>query len=229
MAEGVFGIGTVKCVSGVTEFLHPVQALHPCAERFRASIAIMHKTAIYHRKLKLSRGLTLRPAFCYVALCCLRGLSPATVLSSHSHLLPFLPPMTQQFRRILDLVRKTGDTLVVTDPDGDDVFVVMGMEQYEWLIGEEAGEAKEAEETKEADEKDIWGAMKPAHEDGETWDLSKMDKNELSDLEEQYRQFAHSRVEEAVSEKTANQPKNGEKPKDDDELGEEQFYLEPVE
>lgn len=131
--------------------------------------------------------------------------------------------MTDSFRRILDLVRKTGDTMVVTDPNGEDVFVVMDLNQYEMLLKSDF--VPEEEE----DEKDIWETMKPADKEGETWDLSKMDEGELADLEEQYRQFAHSRVQEAVAQSAQNEPKIEEKRAEDDEMGEEQFYLEPVE
>ncbi len=42
--------------------------------------------------------------------------------------------MDKQLRRILNLVRKTGDRMVVTDTNGEDVYVVMGLEQYESLV-----------------------------------------------------------------------------------------------
>ena len=129
--------------------------------------------------------------------------------------------MNDKFRRILDLVRRTGDTMVVTDPNGDDVFVVMDIDQYEMLldVGFKDEEPKETTE----EQKDIWGAMKPAGEDGETWDLSQMDEGELKNLEEQYRQFASKKVSEAIEEKQE------EKQQENEDDGEEQFYLEPIE
>lgn len=45
--------------------------------------------------------------------------------------------MNRQFKRILDLVRRTGDRIVVTDPDGEESYVVMGLDQYEALIRDE--------------------------------------------------------------------------------------------
>jgi len=42
--------------------------------------------------------------------------------------------MQDQFKRILELVRKTGDTMVVTDPNGKDVYVVMDLEHYESMV-----------------------------------------------------------------------------------------------
>ena len=138
--------------------------------------------------------------------------------------------MNDQFRRILDLVRRTGDTMVVTDPDGDDVFVVMDVEQYELLLDlTESPDIDFSPESSssETSSPDIWETMKPAGEEGETWDPSKMDEKELADLEEQYRQFAERNVKQAIEakESSSDQPK---KPESDD-FGEEQFYLEPIE
>ena len=42
--------------------------------------------------------------------------------------------MKDQFKRILELVRKTGDTMVVTDTNGNDVYVVMDLDQYEMIL-----------------------------------------------------------------------------------------------
>jgi|GEM_PF-1225683 len=41
--------------------------------------------------------------------------------------------MDHQFKRLLNLVRRTGDRLVVTDPNGEDTYVLMGLEAYENL------------------------------------------------------------------------------------------------
>jgi len=41
--------------------------------------------------------------------------------------------MDHQFKRLLNLVRRTGDRLVVTDPNGEDTYVLMGLEAYEKL------------------------------------------------------------------------------------------------
>ncbi|MBI4713944.1 hypothetical protein HY771_02055 [Candidatus Uhrbacteria bacterium] len=122
--------------------------------------------------------------------------------------------MTSQFRHILNLVRKTGDTMIVTDPDGDDVFVVMDLPKYESLLNQELRE------------KDLFDVMKPANSDTKTWDISKIDEKEIEDIEKQYKQFTNKHIEQAIAE---NPPKIEEKPKEDDEFGEEQFYLEPVE
>lgn len=41
--------------------------------------------------------------------------------------------MDHQLKRLLNLVRRTGDRLVVTDPNGEDTYVLMGLEAYEKL------------------------------------------------------------------------------------------------
>ena len=152
--------------------------------------------------------------------------------------------MHDQLKRILRLVRKTGDTMIVTDPNGEDVYVVMGLDQYETLrraddfdglideaMSDEAWEEFQGDrhdESKIASEKkpDIWSAMKPAGEEGETWDVSKLSDPELKNLEDQYKLFAA----EAVSETVQDQPQTPQKSnKNQEDFGEEQFYLEPIE
>ncbi|MEK7615356.1 MAG: hypothetical protein AAB431_03160 [Patescibacteria group bacterium] len=157
--------------------------------------------------------------------------------------------MKDQFRRILDLVRRTGDTMIVTDPDAEDVYVVMDIDQYEMLLdvtGEMEFEEDVSDFEREPEEhpstkaedpapENIWEAMKPANEEGETWDPGQMNEEELADLERQYQVFAQRNVKAAleetqkISENVPEPEKIAEKQAQDDELGEEQFYLEPVE
>lgn len=123
--------------------------------------------------------------------------------------------------------------MVVTDPDGEDVFVVMDVDRYERILGNVQSDTKIQPLTLRSEQKssepDIWETMKPAGEEGETWDLSKMQEEELAQLEDQYRQFAQNRVESAIEEINKTESKNEEKPEDSEEFGEEQFYLEPIE
>ncbi|NBS41097.1 type II toxin-antitoxin system Phd/YefM family antitoxin [bacterium] len=164
--------------------------------------------------------------------------------------------MDKQLRRILNLVRKTGDRMVVTDSNGEDVYVVIGLDQYEELVSpvEDMGESDSGESWGEgwwepgpegdvppvppavvevADApSDIWETMKPAGQDGETWDLDKMTEAEKVDLEKQYREYQKSKervVEPTVQPVVPEIKKVEEKPKEDEDFGEEQFYLEPVE
>lgn len=162
--------------------------------------------------------------------------------------------MKDQLKRILKLVRKTGDTMIVTDSDGENAYVVMNLDQYENLLDAQDDFSSEIEDfddimgepvdpvwTNAGPSKiteiieptlDIWNTMKPAGELGETWDLSKMSEDEVVDLEKQYEKYAQEALvtQESllVPEKKAeeNSPKLAEK---DDDFGEEQFYLEPIE
>ncbi|MCR4314329.1 MAG: hypothetical protein NUV84_03725 [Candidatus Uhrbacteria bacterium] len=146
--------------------------------------------------------------------------------------------MVDHLKRVLGLVRKTGDTMIVVDKDGQESFVVMDLDQYEMLLdaqfmGEDWDdgmvEGESSEEVLQPQPKtsagpDIWDVMPAAGEEGETWDIDQLDQEEFADLEKQYEAFASRHVEEAI-EKTKTAPKK----KEDDEYGEEQFYLEPVE
>ena len=161
--------------------------------------------------------------------------------------------MKDQLKRILGLVRRTGDTMIVTDPNGEDVFVVMDLDQYEMLLDavqnedpleisedeledfpweEPSALANFAEPSQSTP--DIWETMKPAGVEGETWDMSKMSEKELKNLEDQYKTFAAQSVSEAIEEtaiataptEPIEQPK---KEENEEDFGEEQFYLEPIE
>lgn len=170
--------------------------------------------------------------------------------------------MKDQLKRILNLVRKTGDTMIVTDPNGDDVYVVMGLDQYEniingsnfdhpeeildeqegyrhsipqengWVWGGEAVDESLEEEESPEKKPDIWSAMKPAGEEGETWDLTQMSEEEVVDLEEQYKKYAQEPESPKIEEVNLEAESKEISPKleeNEDEFGEEQFYLEPIE
>lgn len=175
--------------------------------------------------------------------------------------------MDKQLRRILNLVRKTGDRMVVTDGNGEDVYVVMGLEQYENLViphgitgvqpvgrdeledgwFEDCGPEEEpgrvgpsyakASEGKpvivpplSAPPSDIWEAMPPAGSESETWNISTMSDAEKIDLEKQFENYQQEKGKAAVGvEKPVEQTVETKiEPKDED-FGEEQFYLEPIE
>lgn len=162
--------------------------------------------------------------------------------------------MKDPFKRILDLVRKTGDTVIVTDPNGEDVYVVMGLDQYEamvacedhedeswqeedeeseWQIPDEfviddpeGGLADEPVSTPPSSELNIWNTMQSANQTGPTWDPAKMNEEQTADLKRHYREFAaqSSLSSPTASDQTQVPPKTNEDP-----FSEEQFYLEPVE
>ncbi|TAL51114.1 hypothetical protein EPN81_00755 [Patescibacteria group bacterium] len=152
--------------------------------------------------------------------------------------------MENHLKRVLDLVRRTGDTMVVVDKDSNDSFVVMDLDRYEMLLDAQEGFEDDVEESdfqpessvKSAMGGNIWDVMQEAGDEGETWDIDQLSEEEFTELEKQYQDFARGHVEEAVEEtkklqKQEEMPnaKNVGKSLDDDEYGEEQFYLEPVE
>ena len=162
--------------------------------------------------------------------------------------------MKDQLKRILNLVRRTGDTMIVTDPDGENVFVVMDLDQYESLLDVASNDDIDdlADDLEPQDENfswieptdsidlsalaknspDIWETMKPAGDPGETWDMTNMSESELKNLEDQYKAFAAQSVAEAIAETAKPEAEKMEIPKKDEkeeEFGEEQFYLEPIE
>lgn len=158
--------------------------------------------------------------------------------------------MKDQLKRILNLVRKTGDTMIVTDPNGDDVYVVMNLDQYESLLelpndsyletleNDEQIEdiwpelpISESNNSETKRETDIWETMQPAGENGDTWNVSNMSEMEIADMERQYKDYVTKAISDVVepekdktTENTSQIPKQNE-----EEFGEEQFYLEPIE
>jgi len=151
--------------------------------------------------------------------------------------------MKDELKRILNLVRKTGDTMIVTDADGQNAYVVMDLDQYEGLLNQSpkmvSTEQKNEMLSEEPDEfpwpqptPNIWTTMKPAGDESETWDVSKMSQDEVVDLEKQYQKYAQestvpeSEQIEVKSENTEILPKLAE---NEEDFGEEQFYLEPIE
>lgn len=151
--------------------------------------------------------------------------------------------MENHLKRVLRLVQKTGDTMVVVDKEGDEAFVVMDLERYEQLLDVDSTETQSRSRSElhsqqdylESEEKedipsrlpDIWDVMQGADDDGETWDIDQLSEAEFKDLEKQYEAFANRHVQEAIEETT--QTHNTEESSSEDEYGEEQFYLEPVE
>jgi hypothetical protein len=162
--------------------------------------------------------------------------------------------MKDQLKRILNLARKTGNTMIVTDPDGVDAYVVMDLDQYESLLEPKGEKPSETEGFDISDEEiddfpwvsekqplfpepkspkpDIWNSMQPAGEQGETWDLSKMSDDEVVDLEKQYQKYAQ---EAFAAQESASKPEDEKKEnplnleEKEEDFGEEQFYLEPIE
>lgn len=137
-----------------------------------------------------------------------------------------MPNNKNQLQRVLDLVARTGDTMVVVEKESEKAYVVMDINRYEDLLdvnvseisAEEESTALENKTPKKDDSLDIWDVMPEAQSDAQTWDPQQLSGQEIKELEKQYDQFAAKTVEET-----------GTKKKQDEDFGEEQFYLEPVE
>jgi hypothetical protein len=159
--------------------------------------------------------------------------------------------MKDQFKRVLELVKRTGDTMIVTDSDGENAYVVMDLDQYELFIDAPFTKGKDLDfDEKEVDFErdlpsepelsptidrdldednipDIWDVMKSANDEGATWNTENLSHEELADLEKQYKDFAQRHIQEAVEENRGEDFQDKKK-QDNDEFGEEQFYLEPI-
>jgi len=133
------------------------------------------------------------------------------------------------FKRILDLVRRTGDKLVVTDPDGEQAFVVMDLDEYEILL-EENGLIEPY-----CGDEDMFGDFKPDDLDEDFL----FDDVVESELDQEFApepppelldQLGTDLVEEESDlDAKINANLSEDQPKKSDDEPEEQFYLEPVE
>ncbi len=143
--------------------------------------------------------------------------------------------MSSHLQRILDLVRRTGDTMVVVEKDSDEGFVVMDLHKYEILQDSEFESDPPSE--LQPTTPDIWDVMSEGKNHSETWDPDNLSEDEMVNLEKQYEEFAKRNVKEAIESvapvKTPPDlplPRGGaQDSKKDEDFGEEQFYLEPVE
>ncbi len=127
--------------------------------------------------------------------------------------------MNGQFKRILDLVRRTGDRMIVTDADGESAYVVMGLDQYEDLITSGHGAPKEDEAVDW--DPSMYGDLIPTEEhaaepqhDDRPQDLRKAVEHDLAILEAW-------KNEQDAPKKSQDEPKVN--------PDEERFYLEPIE
>ncbi len=157
--------------------------------------------------------------------------------------------MKDQFQRLLDLAKITGDRLIVTDTDGNNAFVVMDIDQYESLIYEGHPEMMEEWDVNEIPEFEpemqnpeqtevdlgptIWETMHPASEKHqETWDLDGLDEEEMGELERKFKEFVAENgssldeKQEGIINEVAEEEKVD---VSEEEQDEEQFYLEPIE
>jgi hypothetical protein len=66
-------------------------------------------------------------------------------------------------KRILELIGKTGDRVVIADPAGDKPYVLMGLEQYETILGKDGPAPLTPRKEKATMKRDIplWKATPP--------------------------------------------------------------------
>lgn len=77
--------------------------------------------------------------------------------------------MKDQFKRILELVRKTGNTMIVTDTDGSNAYVVMDIDQYEMMLDDTSVFDELDEENFEQDDSEF-DIQKSSYRDGDNVD-----------------------------------------------------------
>lgn len=117
---------------------------------------------------------------------------------------------SRQLKRILDLIRKTGDRMVVADSETDKVFVIMDLDEYENLSGFEfLGDDADLDDSFSNGENEVsedvtdffLGAEEPAKEE------PVVEAPEKKDIEEINRDIAEWREEE--KEKNIDSEKSG--------------------
>lgn len=124
--------------------------------------------------------------------------------------------MNDQFKRILELIRRTGDRMVVTDPNGKDTYVVMDLDDYETLL-EAVGVLDDAEFMEE-----------PPFMDEDRPPELMIDENpgleEVAEIDPMLREAFPAEASAKISEELTESENS-----DDEDDPEEHFYLEPVE
>ncbi|HBK34027.1 TPA: hypothetical protein DEP34_00725 [Candidatus Uhrbacteria bacterium] len=138
-------------------------------------------------------------------------------------------------KKIFEMIRKTGDRVILVDFNSEEAFVLMPFADYEGLlqdlkIPKQSLISKQVFEPRQ-DEKgrnDIWESMREAGSSSETWDLSQMSPAELEELERQYQMFSQAKSKDEEDTKKTKEPSISNE-KDVGDGGEEQFYLEPIE
>ena len=128
-------------------------------------------------------------------------------------------------RRLLGIVEKTGDKVIVTDPAGEHPYVLMSLDQYERLIGsasEKPIEAKVSQETPPEPPKVKPQAPTPKPPSAKPQIPPWRAKLGLDTVEppvqDLFKGQPRAKVTAVVAEESAM-----------DAEGEEQFYLEPLE
>ena len=132
----------------------------------------------------------------------------------------------RNFKRIFELIRRTGDRLVVTDPEGEETFVVMDLDDYEMLLDLGMSDCSDFADCSDCG---CGCDFQSDFEEDETFDPGVIDEEFLFESEpvvsaaespEKQLEQILPEIDANLSEETAEKDQGGE---------EEQFYLEPVE
>lgn len=144
--------------------------------------------------------------------------------------------------------------MIVVDKQGDEAYAVMDLDAFELLIDGQVDRTEDRSheiEKKQQETKEIWDVMKSAGQEGDTWDMNKLSETEMEDLAKQYQEYAMKQEpvanevplkseveeqlkqsEEVIVELDIPEPEPEvvtEEESEEEDFGEEQFYLEPVE
>lgn len=153
----------------------------------------------------------------------------------------------EQFSRLLRLSQKTGDRLIVTDPEGRDTVVILPLDEYEALIESAFGPDEEVEfvdipsidgDEEAEDEADFdpeeleRGALRGLWEEPGDTPIEIIERPDADVEPEPVRQNEpiEPAVDPAMSATQRPKPQQVSKPmkRRDPVDGEEQFYLEPI-
>lgn len=139
----------------------------------------------------------------------------------------------ETLKRLLSLIEKTGDRLIITDPAGEQPFVLMGLDHYEKLVvGEWKPEVQKREPTPPSalPVSTVFPDNKPPKREIPLWKAPPTPVNAPRLAQDRPRIDAPTAPKPVTS--VPSTPRQATLPKPDaplDPEGEEQFYLEPLE
>ncbi|HPV70886.1 MAG TPA: hypothetical protein PKY08_03285 [Candidatus Magasanikbacteria bacterium] len=129
--------------------------------------------------------------------------------------------MDSSLKRIINLIKKTGDRFIVTETDGDLSYVVLSLDDYEKLLSVKK-ESQPQLETKASDENQL---LEKINQDIAMWQSQqkKIAENlESFRPEEKKESLVTEEINDLNIEKTSKEEEVGEKTED-------QYYFEPLE
>lgn len=149
--------------------------------------------------------------------------------------------MSNYWKRVEDLVRRTGDRVILTDQAMEkEPLVLMNLTEYESLIDLETTCNSVVENTLPTKElldemspmPDVWDVLPQAGDSVQTWDLDQLSQEEKEEVKTVFEQRNYRKQEhrdELADRKELKETIEPSEIEPDDEFAEEQFYLEPIE